>query len=705
MRTRVLLIAGFAAAATALALAQSQSQAPQTPLPPREQPAITFKVEINYVEVDAIVTDARGNPVRNLTRDEFEVLEDGKPQSVSIFSLVDIPIERAERPLFSPTPIEPDVRTNAGGFDGRIFVIVLDDLHTYVLRSQLVKRAAREFVEKYIGANDLAAVLHTSGRSDASQDFTNSRRLLVSAIDKFMGRKSQSATLAKIEEYQLRRGTPMESDPLRDPLDLERGYQARSTLDTLKSLSDFMTGVRGRRKAVVFFSEGIDYDINDPFNNQYASTIIQETQDLIGAATRANVNIYSVDPRGITLLGEESIQLQGLPPDAPTDLSNTGLMNELRIAQDSLRVLADETGGFASVNANDFAKAYSRILEESSTYYVLGYYPANDRRDGRFRKIEVRVTRPGLQVRARRGYVAPRGKAPAVKTTDAAAGTSAELRDALNSPLPVGGLTLSAFAAPFKAAAPDASVVVGIEVPGRDLKFVERDGRFANEVEFSMMAIDQSGKVKNGDRRSLKLDLRPQTYQAVVRQGFRMVARLTLAPGRYQLRLAAREANGGRVGSLHYDLEVPDFAKEPLMISGLLLTSAGASRTPVVSDDPELKQVLPAQPTTMREFVEADQLALFAEIYDNRGTTPHTVDITTTIRADAGTVVFKTEDARKSEELEGARGGYGYTAQVPLKGVPPGLYVLRVEARSRLGGDTVARETQFRIVPGGVPGG
>jgi VWFA-related protein len=704
MRTRVVLTATFAAAATALALAQSQSQPPQAPAPPREQPAVTFKIEVNYVEVDAIVTDARGNSVRNLTRDDFEVLEDGKPQPVSIFSLVDIPIERFERPLFSPAPIEPDVRTNAGGFDGRIFVIVLDDLHTHALRSQLVKRAAREFVVRYIGANDLAAVLHTSGRSDAGQEFTNNRRLLAGAIDKFMGRKTQSATLAKIEEYQLRRGTPMQSDPLSDPLDFERGYQARSTLDTLKSVSDFMTGVRGRRKAVIFFSEGLDYDISDPFNNKYASTIVQETQDLVGAATRANVNIYSVDPRGLTMLGEEGIQLQGLPPDAPTDLSNSGLMNELRIAQDSLRVLADETGGFAAVNSNDFARAYSRILEESSTYYVLGYYPTNDRRDGRFRKIQVRVKRPDLQVRARRGYVAPRGKAPAA-TTEAAAGTSAELRDALNSPLPTGGLTLSAFAAPFKAAAPDASVVVGVEVPGRDLKFVERNGRFANEVEFSMIAVDQSGKVKGGDRRNLKLDLRPQTYQAVVQQGFRMVSRLTLAPGRYQLRVAAREANGGRVGSLHYDLEVPDFAKEPLMISGLLLTSAGASRSPVVSEDPELKPVLPAQPTTMREFAAIDQLALFAEIYDNRGSTPHTVDITATVRADAGTVVFKTEDARKSEEIKGARGGYGHTAQIPLNGLAAGLYVLRVEARSRLGGEVVAREIQFRIVPGGPPQG
>jgi hypothetical protein len=136
------------------------------------------------------------------------------------------------------------------------------------------------------------------------------------------------------------------------------------------------------------------------------------------------------------------------------------------------------------------------------------------------------------------------------------------------------------------------------------------------------------------------------------------------------------------------------------MMSGLVLTSAGSSRTPAVQDDEDLKKVLPAQPTTMREFSAADQLALFAEVYDNRASTPHTVDISATLRADAGQVVFKTEDARKSAEIRGARGGYGYTAEIPLKDLPPGLYVLRVEARSRLGDEPVARETVIRIVPG-----
>ena len=696
MKKPVIALTGLLLGLTSAVLARS-GQTAQAPPPPREQPAVTFKVEINYVEVDAIVTDASGRLVRTLTKDDFEVLEDGKPQAVSTCALVDIPVERDERPLFSPTAIEPDVHTNARGVDGRLFVIVLDDLHTAPLRSTLVKRAARQFIERYIGANDLAAVVHTSGRADAGQEFTGSRRLLTRAVDKFMGRKIDSLASSKYQDYISRYGTPMQNDPTKDPLDAERGFDARSTLRTLTSLADFMGGLHGRRKAVVFFSEGIDYDINNPLENQQATSLIDDTRDLIGAATRANVNIYSVDPRGLTTLGDEGILMGALPPEAPTDLGTIGLMNDLRVSQDSLRVLADETGGFAAVNSNDFSKAYSRILDENSTYYVLGYYPANDRRDGKFRKIEVRVKSPGLEVRARRGYVAPRGRKPSV-SAEAPEGTSAALSEALNSPVPMAGLTLRGSTAPFKAAAPNVSVVLTVEVSSRDLQFTERQGRFYDEVEFSIIAIDKNGKIKTGDRKSLKLDLRPQTHETVQQRGFKMVTRLTLPPGRYQLRVAARELNAGRLGSLYSDLEVPDYASEPLMMSGLVLTSAGASRTPAVEEDADLKKVLPAQPTTIREFAAADQLALFTEIYDNRGATPHTVDITTTIRSDTGTVVFKAEDARKSDELGGARGGYGYTAQIPLKGLAPGLYVLRVEARSRLGGDPVAHETAIRIV-------
>lgn len=670
---------------------------PQTASQP-PQPPVTFRVEVNYVEVDAIVTDQQGNFVRDLKQGDFQVLEDGKPQKVSIFSLVDIPVERAERPLFAPEAIEPDVRTNEREISGRLYVLLLDDLHTHALRSQLVKNAARRFITQHMGANDIAAIVYASGRTDAGQEFTNSKRALLASVDKFMGRKVGSATLGRIEEYYRTRDQRQPGDPINDPSDFERGYQARVTLGTLKGVAEWMSGIRGRRKTLLFVSEGIDYDIYDIFNARYASTVLDEARDAIAAATRANVSVYAIDPRGLTAMGDEIIELSGLPEDPTLGLGPQSLQSELRLSQDSLRVLADETGGFAVVNRNDFATSFDRIVQESSSYYVLGYYPSNERRDGRFRKIEVRLTRPGLRVRARKGYVAPRGRTPEPPRADATAETSAAVRDALNSPLPISGLTIRASATAVKSAAPNAAVILTMQVDGTDLTFSERDGRFFDVLELSYFAADHNGKIRGGDRSELKLELKPETYKAVTQNGIRVVSKVELPPGRYQFRIGARETGAGRVGTVHYDLEVPDFSKSELSMSGLLLTSANALATPTARIDPLAKELLPGPPSVMREFSAGDTLGVFAEVYDNAASTPHRVDITTMVRADEGRVVFKTEEARESAELKGARGGYGHVAKIPLRDLSPGLYVLRVEARSRLGqGATAFREIQFRI--------
>ncbi len=185
---------------------QGQPQQPQ-------QPPITFRAEVNYVEVDARVLDRDGKFVAGLTANDFQVFEDGKPQKVSAFSMVNIPLERAERPLFASKPVEPDVRTNLQGADGRIYVIMLDDLHTAPLRSQRIKLAAKQFIERYVGANDLAAVVHTSGRSDAGQEFTTSQSRLLRAVDRFMGRKLNSSTRNMMDDAQMRAGTPRRAIP------------------------------------------------------------------------------------------------------------------------------------------------------------------------------------------------------------------------------------------------------------------------------------------------------------------------------------------------------------------------------------------------------------------------------------------------------------------------------------------------------------
>lgn len=699
---------------TALVLASGALAAGQAPAPPQTP---TFRAEVEYVEVDALVTDAQGNFVRDLTADDFEVLEDGRSQSIVNFSLVDIPVERFDGPLPSREPIEPDIATNEAPFTGRVYVMLLDDLHIDVTRSERVRVAARQFIQRNLGANDLMAVVHTGAAAETAQEFTNSRRRLLASVDAFVGRKLPSATVTRNDEFQRLgglRGLPL-PDVITDPIEVERSYAARNTLEALQRVAEWFGSVRGRRKTILFVSEGIDYDITDVIRGSLdrmspALQVSDDIREAVAITARSNVSIYSIDPRGLTTLLDDTIGVPLFadlvtPPEPDPDvvlpdqdpsiaagIGTSSLRQELMLSQDNLRTLSEETNGFAAINRNDFTDVFDRIVRDNSTYYVLAYYPPSPRRDGRFHAIEVRVKRPGLTVRSRRGYASPRGDRPDARRPR---GVSADVIESLNSPLPVNGLRLRTFAAPFRGEAPNASVVVGIELVGQDLSLVE-NGR----IEVSYVVVDSRGQTQSEQHDALTPNLRPETRVRLQDTGLRFVNRFNLPPGRYQVRVAAHDHGHDVSGSAIYDLDVPAFDDLPLSISGVVLTSMSGAAFVTARTDEGLQGVLPAPPIAFREFPQNDEIGIFAEVYDNTTSAPHRVDIVTTVRDDNGAIYFSSAEQRDSSELGGSRGGYGHTARIPLSSLAPGLYVLSVEARSRAGNEESAiRNLQFRVVP------
>jgi VWFA-related protein len=722
---------------------------------PQGPPSVTFQVEVNYVDVDAVVTDEQGNFVPGLAREDFEVFEDGKPQKVEMFSYVEIPVQRTERFLASGGNVTTDSQSNAEPFAGRLYVIILDDLDVAAMRSAQVKKSAKEFVDTYMGANDVAAVIHTSGRTDASQEFTGNKQLLHAAIDKFIGRRMRSLTIERLDTYYQRlieisagrssddpSQQPESTDPggysRLEPTDFERGFRAVGVLDTLRNTAEFLASVRGRRKAVLFFSEGIDYPIADAFGGHNASDVINATRDAITMAARANVNYYTIDPRGLVGMTNEWMEMQGSGspeyaggPAARTPGTNapvTGiiggvgplnaqseLMHELMLSQGSLRELAEQTGGIASVNTNSLTSTFERIIEANSRYYVLGYYPPTHPRDGRFHRIEVRVKRPGLRVQARRGYASPRGRTAEERKRDEAARrarearrpdgdrTSTELRDLLTSPMQQSGLTLTVQAAPFKNTPKEASIALAIEFDASKLPFTppNEKGLVSNKLELSFFSLSDQAKALAGTRTVLDLDLRPETRERVQTHGFRVNPRINLPPGRYQMRIGARESVGGQMGTVFYDLEVPDFRKERLMIGGLLVASAMGQQAPSIQPDPVVAKLLPGAATSQRRFRRGDLLAVYTELYDNNSARqPRRFDISVRLLSESGTDVFVSRDEiantpDKPWEI------YGYTRQIPLKDVAPGRYLLRVEAQARNNDEAkpVSRETLITVVP------
>jgi VWFA-related protein len=722
----LLLVVAFIVAPLLLPVHGGQAQKDQ-----KEQPRATFRAGVTYVQVDATVFDKAGQFVSDLTKDDFEILEDGRKQTVDRLEVVNVPFEPRSLPaLLTGRPIEPDVFTNEV-VPGRLYLIVMDDLHVNPARSLAARRIARMFIEENLAPNDVAAVVVTSGNRRTAQEFTSNRRLLLEAVDKFQGRKVVSPGLASLAVT----GTPEEGGAgIADP---QRMFNARTWLDVLASLASFAGTIQDRRKSIVMISEGPDLNIAAseitpmyaPMNNRLSQgetgedpmkaeppsgfplarrELRDRLRDFIDAASRANVLLYAFDPVAYTQGGDDMVDIaSGLPGEADAKFGleivrSSRVLDGIQAAQDNLRTVSNATGGFAVISRS-FPKAFERIRADNSRYSILGYYPSNDKRDGKFRKINVRVRRPDLEVTARRGYVMPKADKKEARVVETAEGTSPPLREAVLAALPVAGLPIAVTAAPFNTTPGRASVLLMLQTPPGAVRFVEEDGRFKGNLEVSFVAIDDVGKTAGGEHLDLVMPLKPDMYKLVNETGLLVESRVSLPPGRYSLRIAARDANAERVGSVHCDLEVPDYAKLPLAMSGVVIASAetmAANPRP----DPERSRMLPDTPSVLRRFRQSDQLSVLTEVYDAKIATPHRVNLLTTVASEDGQVVYRHEDMRSTGEIQaaaGGTGGFGYAVKVPLADIPPGSYVLTIEARSTLDVDkdqAVRHETLFSVV-------
>ena len=653
----------------------SQAGTPQVP-------AVQLSASVSVVLVDAVVLDERGRFVTDLRRDEVEVREDGRAQTLAGFELISLATAPLGAAPLESVPVAPvDTRSNARPFDGRIYFIVLDDLHISPQRTNLARGIARRFIEQQVRRDDLASVMTTSGNRTAAQGFTSDQTRLLRAVDACVGRKVISPAMATMAQS----GTPEEGT--RGTADPQRVYNARTAFETLSQLAAFAGTVRQRRKALVLIGEGADYDLES--QDVSARELRGSMRDFVGAANRANLTVYPFDPRVFTNSGDDFVDIASTPPgdmESGTEkIKSTMLQNDGEFAQDNLRTLAAETGGFADVTSRNFAGAFDRIRDENSHYYMIGYYPTSDANDGKFRAIDVRVARPGLTVRARRGYTpareAPgRGESPGAAAKAVASGVSPELQRALESALPVTGLTLRGTAAAFKGSAEKASVAVIVQASGRDLLFTPRDGKFEDTVELAAVALDGHGRPQGGTRLTVTMPLSQRSVTAVSQAGVVFQLRLDLAPGSYQLRIAARDGGTGVVGSVHFDLDVPDFAELPLSLSGLVLSAERAGQVPSPQPDAELGRWLPATPVTQREFAVDDTLTAITAVYAAGPAGALPVEVTTTVLGAGDEVCAQHRDRYEFGTGKSSRGTVMHRATIPLGGMRPGPYTLRIKA-------------------------
>lgn len=622
-------------------------------------PPVVFRSGVEAVQIDAVVTDRRGNLVTGLTADDFEISEGGRPQAIESFWEVDIPIVRhgAGTPESAGAPPLPmaDVQMN-GQEHGRIYVFVLGDVGwqgAMRARQHLVR-----FLEDHFGDTDLATVV--SLNRGGAMRFTNDRALIATAAGYvFAGRDEDGMT---------------PTDPLPS---LDR---ARDQTRLFGEIAEALAGIPARRKAILLISETLGFDAFDVVDNP-RSSFSRDARAALEPVTRNNITIYTLHPGG-------AISPFGLRPGAGSR-GGGGRRGASRLRLSSL---AHVTGGFSI--GSDVRKAFEQIVRENSTYYVLGYYSSQTQRNRGYQRVQVRVTRPGLTVRSRSGYFVADRAAPA-RTFDPPVTISPAITDALASPVPLNTIPMQLFAAPFRAEGNEAAVALVAELDASALDMVEHDGLLSGLVDVTSIGVS-GAMTYPGVRHTGELQIPAELRGTPL--PLRILSEIRLPPGRYQLRMAAglRE---GRTGSVLYDLTVPDFRREPLMLSGIAVTSLESARVTTLEAKDTIGDRLPAPATTAREFDRHDTLVIFAEVYENLwNDTEHTIHFRTALRGADGGVRPMTTEQRSSLAPRGEQEGHGFTATLPLREVPPGAYMLQVEAEADIDRRVpVSREVAIRV--------
>ena len=680
----VVAIAAAAAAAIAVVRAQTEASRPQ------------FRVAVDYVEVDARVVDATGSPIRGLAQGDFTVFEDGVPQKIADFSAIDLPVPSATARVNPSSGLRSDVASNViTSARGRTYLIVADTNFIGQTRTLLTRKFLRDFIERSVGPDDLVGFT-TTGRDNAYENFTNDKARLLAAADRVVG-QYESPTVQTLTDISTRsafvggpgapnvKNAPVASGGMDAPL---------RSLRQLTRLTQEMSAAEGGSKAIILVTESMPFQMNATQWDTQA--LFGDIGRLSNAARRGNVPIYPVDPRGLSVGQEDAIVVGTVDAIGTTGTSlhpDVSVKDEVRRAQERMRAIADDSGG-VPIFGNDIASGLDRIVNLSSRYYMLGYYSTNARPDGKYHRIEVRVNRADARVLARRGYTAVGGEVLKPEKLDGPAGSTIELRQTLNAVLPVADLPLLATAGAFRHGKDRASVALVLEGAGADLAWSKDSLSLSEPLELTAVALDGRGAIREGEVHRLQLSGASERVDRVRQFGFRWLGRLSdLKSGHYQIRFVA--SNGrGRQGSVFYDLDIPDFSKNVLTMSDVLLASAVATQRPTLKPDPELATALPAPPTTLRKFLSADTLAVYAEVYDN---------LAAASEIETGVTIIDEHAQQQAHVVERRQTNGGgmlpIKARFPLAQLAPGAYTLAIEARQTANRSvSTGRAVPFRIV-------
>jgi len=699
---------GIVLVATALAVHESRAMARQAQTPP-------FRSESELVTVDVVVADKHGDPVRDLVASDFAIAEDGRPQTVQFFQTVATTGEAQQTGRSVERSYGYSTNVGAQARPERSFVIFFDDVHLTHEQGERAKTAVDRFLEQETGAGDLVSLVAPARGLRWHARFPDGRAELIKVLASLHGSVPPDVASERISDYEAYRihvmqdeqmaervgrrfsnyhvvgrdqvNTQQDQGPrperkggtagLIEPLVQARAAEAytrsaslnRATLGALTSTIESMSPVRGR-KSIILVSPGFILD--------QELVLFRQVED---AARRANIAVYFVDARGLEVQSAFGSAQFG----SPLDSRDIGAANaDATLEAEGAVSIAESSGGFAVQNSNDLAAGLRRIGRESQVYYLLGYMPADSRADGKFRRITVRVGRPDVQVRARKGYYA--GGVPS-KAGDGRA-TFDALETALESPYDLAGLPVRAEAYVFgNVNATASSVLLAVETDLRSFQLKENAGTLTDVLDLRVLVTDLGAGEAKRYERAVEMNLQSRVPRLETSAWYPLSQPFELAPGRYQARVAVRDRNTGRLGSVTHDFDVP--VRKGMTLSSLIVTDTVEMPGPGSEGPPKpvliVRRLLTAGATLYYQY------SVFDAGRSSNGETR--VKAGHVVRRSDGTIVKEL----KPTPLVAMSGGMSRFAGISLAGMPAGDYELIVNVVDEVRGETVTVHEPFAL--------
>src|SRR6266403_103367 len=595
-----------------------QSQPSQAPQQTQQPQQLQYRVRVTseLVLVNVVVRDKKGNLIRDLKREDFTLLEDGKKQAISTFDFENVDelktAAAAEATVSGTAPDRGLLRSTdtpaaLNARDRRLMLLFFDFAGMDPEQIDRSVNAAKKFVQTRMQPADLIALVSLATNMRIDLDFSDDKTKVLSVLNSYTSGQGQgfdNGLTGSSEGAAETSGAFTADDTDYNTFNADRKLLAlQAIMQTLGKIS--------QKKAIIYFSNGISQNGVDNQSALRAAT---------ASAVKANVSIYPVDIRGLQAFPPGG-EAQNASLHGQSAYNGAAVLNDLNsnaASQDTLSTLASDTGGKAFFDSNDFGAVFSQVQKDSSAYYVLGFTSTNALKDGRFRRLKVQLNRSDLKLDYRSGYYAGRDFEHLNR-----ADREQQLQDELASELSQTDVAVYAGAAYFRQDDSHYYLSVSLVIPGSQIPFVQAKDKDNATIDV-IGEVRADGKFAVGHLRdTVKLAL--DSAQQVRRKNVQYNTGFLLAPGSYHLKFVVRENQTGRMGSFETDVQIPDLRKVPLRMSSVVLSSqrvpAGAKKGsgphPLVQNQHELV------PNITHVFTQDQHLYLQYEVYDAaRGKNP-----------------------------------------------------------------------------------